>query len=294
MSDESPNGAASQAAREQELTDRVVASFDVTSSPRLREIMQSLVRHLHGFAREVRLTPEEWLAGIQFLTSVGQISDGRRQEGILLSDVLGLSMMTVVINDTAPGATPSTVTGPFFEEDAPHIPLGGDIAGDMPGSPCWLEGTVTDTSGAPIAGARVDLWEADDDGLYDSQRGDGIAGRGYVLTDDDGGYRLWSVKPAHYSVPVDGPVGEMLRVTGRRPFRPAHVHVLVRADGYHPVVTHAFLADSDHLDDDTVFGALAPLVVEFAPHSPGEGPGGRVLDETWYRARFDIALAPTG
>ncbi len=281
--------------REQAVTDEVVASFDATVDLRLREIMQSLTRHLHGFARDVRLTSAEWEAAIGFLTRVGHITDDRRQEFILLSDVLGLSMLTVGINTTASaGATESTVFGPFFVADAPHIELGGDIAHGASGTPCWVSGTVSGTDGTPITGARIDVWEADEDGLYDVQYpGHRVAGRGWLTSADDGGYRFWSVLPSAYGIPADGPVGEMLTATGRHSMRPAHLHVMVTAPGFHTLITHLFVAGDPYLADDAVFGVKDSLVVAFTDHS-GPAPDGRALAGPWAGVDFDVVLAPEG
>ncbi len=195
-----------QRAREEELIETVVGSFAAAPDARLKEVMQALTRHLHAFVREVRLTEEEWAAGIAFLNAAGRITDERRQEFILLSDVLGVSMQTVAVNNEAYGdATEATVFGPFFTEDAPLIENGGDIAGGAPGRPCWVEGTVTDTTGAPVAGARIEVWEADEDGFYDVQYGDDrVAGRAHLYTDEDGRYRFWGLTPTPYPIPNDG------------------------------------------------------------------------------------------
>ena len=278
--------------REQAVTDEVVASFAGTKDDRLREVLESLTRHLHAFARDVRLTTEEWEAGIGFLTRVGHITDDRRQEFILLSDVLGLSMQVVGINAPAdPRATESTVFGPFFVDDAPEVPLGGDIANGATGTPCWVTGTVTDTDGVPIAGARIDVWEADDDGLYDVQRdGDETAGRGWLRSGPDGGYRFWSVRPSPYPIPYDGPVGDLLTATGRGSMRPAHLHFKVEAPGHRTLVTHIFVAGDPYLDSDAVFGVKESLVVDVAEHPPGTAPDGRALDTPWTGVHFDIVL----
>ena len=277
--------------REQVVTDEVVASFEETKDERLKEVLTSLTRHLHAFAREVRLTEAEWEAGIGFLTRTGHITDERRQEFILLSDVVGLSMLTVGINAPAdPRATESTVFGPFFVDDAPEVPLGGDIAGGASGVPCWVTGRVTDTAGAPVAGARIDLWEADDDGLYDVQRDGGTAARGWLRSGPDGEYRFWSLRPTPYPIPDDGPVGDLLAATGRGPMRPAHLHFKVTAPGYRTLVTHIFVAGDPHLASDAVFGVKDSLVVEFADHPAGTAPDGRALDGDWSSAHFDIVL----
>ena len=284
------------AAREAALTAEVLARFGDTPSPRLRELLQGLVGHLHAFAGEVRLTEPEWSAAIDFLTRTGQISDERRQEFILLSDVLGLSMLTIGISAPRdPEATEPTVFGPFFVRDAPVVEYGGDVAQGAPGEPCWVEGVVRDTAGAPIPHAEIEVWEADEDGLYDVQYDDGrTAGRGRLRAGSDGRYGFWSVKPAPYPIPHDGPVGELLAASRRSPMRPAHIHFMVTAPGFHTLVTHVFSASSAHLDDDAVFGVKRSLVRELRRMDPppdGTGPGGRRLQESWWRLEFDIALA---
>ena len=290
--DRSGRGATVGAEREQAVTDEVVASFEDTPDDRLREIVQSLTRHLHAFAREVRLTEREWAAGVDFLTRVGQMTDAKRQEFILLSDVLGLSMLTVAINASAhPDATEATVFGPFFVDSAPEVPLGGDIAQRAKGVPCWVSGTVRSTEGMPLVGARVDVWEADEDGYYDVQyEGDRTAGRGWLRTGEGGEYRFWSVRPSAYPIPDDGPVGRLLTATDRGPMRPAHLHFKVEAPGYRTLVTHIFVAGDPYLDRDAVFGVKESLVVDFAEHPPGRAPDGRELDTPWASVRFDLVL----
>jgi hydroxyquinol 1,2-dioxygenase len=275
------------------LTDQVIASFAGASSPRYQEIMQALVRHLHAFAREVRLTDAEWEHGIDFLTRAGHLTDERRQEFILVSDVLGLSMLTVGINAPAcTGATESTVLGPFFVTDAPEVPAGGDIAGQAKGQPCHVSGTIRDTGGKPVAGARIEVWQADADGYYDVQYpGGAVAGRGQLRAGQAGEYRFWSVHPAPYPIPQDGPVGDLLAAAGRGPMRPAHLHFKVQAPGYRTLVTHIFVAGDPYLGTDAVFGVKDSLIAEFAEQPPGPGPGGRHLDGPWTSVTFDIVLA---
>lgn len=292
------NAEREQRAREEELVQRVLASFDGTPDERLKQIMRSLVTHLHAFLREVRPTEREWRQGIDFLTAVGHITDDRRQEFILLSDTLGASMQTIAANNEAyADATEATVVGPFFLEDSPHVELGGDIAGGAVGEPCWVEGTVRDTTGKPVPGARLEVWEADEDGHYDVQYGDDrIAGRAHLFTDADGGYRFWGVTPTPYPIPHDGPVGAMLAATGRSPMRAAHLHFLVTAEGLRTLVTHIFVRGDELLDADSVFGVKDSLVMDFAAQPPGTpAPDGRDLaGRTWSRVRFDIVLAPGG
>ncbi len=281
--------------RRRRLTAQVVASFDGSPSPRYREVMQSLVRHLHDFAVDVRLTQAEWSAGVDFLTRSGQISDDRRQELILLSDVLGLSMLTVGLSESAdPDVTASTVLGPFFVQGSPHVEQGGDLAAGAPGQPCWVDATVTGADGEPAVGARVEVWEADENGHYDTQYdGDRVAGRGHLFTDEAGAVRFWSVRPSPYPIPADGPVGELLAAAGRGPMRPAHLHFMISAPGHRTLTTHLFVADDPHLDDDAVFGVQPSLVTPFVLQ-PGAAPAGAPSDGPWSSVRFDFVLAPLG
>jgi hydroxyquinol 1,2-dioxygenase len=288
--------AGEQQAREEELVRQVVAAFDNAADPRLKELMQALTRHLHAFLREVRLTEEEWQAAIAFLTAAGHITDGKRQEFILLSDVLGASMQTIAINNQAHAhATEATVVGPFFTAGSPHIPLGGDLSAGAPGQPCWVEGTVTTTDGAPVPGALIEVWEADADGYYDVQYSDGrTTARGHLFTDDQGGYRFWALTPTPYPIPHDGPVGRLLAATGRSPMRASHLHFKVSAPGQRTLVTHIFVRGDELLTRDAVFGVKDSLVRDFVVQPAGTpAPGGRdVSDRPWSRVSFDIVLAP--
>ncbi|MDP9092251.1 MAG: hydroxyquinol 1,2-dioxygenase [Actinomycetota bacterium] len=284
-----------QVTSEQLLVDRVISSFADTPNDRLRDVMSSLVSHLHAFIRDVRLTEDEWQQAITFLTRTGHITDDRRQEFILLSDVLGASMQTIIINDNADsGATEATVVGPFFVDNSPEIPLGGDTANGAGGQPCWVEGRVTDTDGRALAGARVEVWEADDDGFYDMQYADGrMAARAHFYTDTEGGYRFWALTPTPYPIPDDGPVGELLAATHRSPLRAPHLHFMVTHEGMRRLVTHVFVA-GDQLDYDSVFGIRQSLIVDFVQADPAQPtPDGRDLGgRSWSHAQFDIVLAP--
>ena len=290
-----------QAAVEQRLVDTVVASFDTCPDPRLQELMVALTKHLHAFIREVRLTEEEWAAAIAFLTRAGHITDDVRQEFILLSDTLGASMQTINVNNpigTGPAAhdvTEATVFGPFFVEDSPEVGLGGDVSFEAPGEPCWVEGTVTDTEGTPLAGARIEVWQADEDGLYDVQRDPGNrAARGHLYSGEDGGYRFWALTPTPYPIPDDGPVGQMLRAVGRSPLRASHLHFMVSHEGCRTLVTHIFPEGDPIGSDDSVFGVKESLIKRFEPQATGTPtPDGRVVDGSWSRVRFDIVLAPS-
>ncbi|WP_205754529.1 intradiol ring-cleavage dioxygenase [Arthrobacter sp. CAU 1506] len=287
---------AEQSAVEETLTRNVLRSFENCTDPRLKELMQGLVTHLHAFIRDVRLTEAEWNRAIEFLTATGHITDDKRQEFILLSDVLGASMQTINVNNEAyKNATEATVFGPFFVDDAPEIAIGGDIAGGAPGQPCWVEGTVWDTDGNPVPGARIEVWEADEEGFYDVQYTDGrVAGRAHLFADQDGNYNFWGLTPTPYPIPHDGPVGQMLEATGRSPMRASHLHFMVTASGKRTLVTHIFVSGDDLLKSDTVFGVKESLIKDFVEHPPGvPAPDGRDLDgQGWVRTRFDIVLAP--
>jgi hydroxyquinol 1,2-dioxygenase len=289
---------AEQAAVEQQLVDTVIASFDNTEDARLKYLMQSLTRHLHNFLREVRLTEAEWNTAIDFLTAAGHITDDKRQEFVLLSDVLGASMQTIAINNQAyKEATEATVFGPFFVQDAPEIPIGGDIAGGAAGQPCWVEGTVTDTDGNPVPGARIEVWEADEDGFYDVQYTDQrVAGRAHLHTDKDGNYAFWGLTPTPYPIPHDGPVGKMLDATHRSPVRASHLHFMVTAENLRTLVTHIFVHGDPQIEiGDSVFGVKESLIKDFTQQPAGTPtPDGRDLNNhTWARTRFNITLAPT-
>ena len=285
-----------QQRRERALTDRVLASFDHTPSPRLHELLRGLVEHLHAYIREVHLTEQEWQAAIEFLTAVGDITDDKRQEFILLSDVLGASMQVVTVNNEAAGnATEATVLGPFYVDNSPQIELGGDIAGDAAGQPCWVEGHVTDTDGNPIPHARIDVWEADDDGFYDVQRpGDQAAARAHLFTDDNGYYSFWGLTPTPYPIPHNGPVGALLAAVERSPMRASHLHFMVSAEGKRSLITHIFVRGDELIDHDSVFGVRESLIKDFVvqPDSTSPPDGRDLGDLTWALTGFDITLAP--
>lgn len=291
-----PEPGPEQLRREKELTAKVVASFECTPDARLKYLLQSLTEYLHAFICDVRLTEDEWNKAIEFLTAAGHITDDRRQEFILLSDVFGASMQTIAINNEAEGdATEATVLGPFFVEHSPRIEIGGDMSGGAPGQPCWVEGTVTGVDGSPIPDARLEVWEADENGYYDVQyAADRVAGRGHLFTDDQGRYSFWGLTPTPYPIPHDGPVGAMLVATRRSYMRASHLHFKVTADGYRTLVTHIFVRGDALYDSDCVFGVKDSLVKEFTEQVPGTPtPDGRELGErTWSRTRFDVVLAP--
>jgi hydroxyquinol 1,2-dioxygenase len=280
------------------LTEAVVDSFAGAGSERFKQVIGSLVEHLHSFVSDVELTEEEWFQGIDFLTRVGHMTDEKRQEFILLSDTLGVSMLVVGINNRRPeGATESTVFGPFFVEESPLVEQGGDLANGAPGDPCFMEGRVLSTSGEPIADARVEVWQSDEDGFYDVQYEglEDMRGRGHLITGDDGGYAFWSVLPVAYPIPHDGPVGELLTAGDRAPMRPAHVHFMVDAPGYGKLITHVFVDGDEYLDSDAVFGVKSSLVSPFERHEAGDAaPDGSTPGKPFYTMSFDLVLAPEG
>src|SRR4051812_18677374 len=266
---------------DEDLTHAVVASFEGAPTERFKTIADSLVRHLHAFATEVGLTEEEWFAGIDFLTRTGHITDDKRQEFILLSDVLGLSMLVVGLNNRRPPeATESTVFGPFFVEGSPGFANGDDIAQGAPGEPCLMQGRVVGVDGEPVAGAHIEVGQADEDGFYDVQYAalESARGRGHLTSDADGRYWFWSVKPEAYPIPADGPVGDLLEAGRRGPMRPAHVHFKVDADGFQTLITHVFVEGDEYLDSDAVFGVRENLIGPFEHHEPGTAPDGRKID----------------
>ena len=267
--------------------DIAIERIGAGAPPRLIEVMSSLVRHLHAFAKETRLTQEEWDLGIDFLTRTGQICSDERQEFILLSDVLGLSMLVDAINNRRPAAaTENTVFGPFHVADAPFRDMGDNICLDGKGEPCLFEGRVIDLDGNAISGACVDVWSDNAEGFYDVQQ-PGIQpkwnNRGRFLTGEDGRYAFKGIKPISYPIPDDGPVGKMLEALGRHPYRPAHTHFLVTAPGFQRLVTHTFVEGDPFLESDAVFGVKETLIAHYERTDGGD---------TAWRSAFDFVLAP--
>jgi hydroxyquinol 1,2-dioxygenase len=250
---------------EKKLTREVLHRIRNTRNPRLKQVMTSFIRHLHDFVREVRPTQDEWFKGIQFLAETGHWHTDKREEYILLSDTLGVSMLVDAINYQAGrGSTESTVLGPFHRKKAPRYPLGANISRHRKdGVPCRVTGTVRDVKGKPIAGAELDVWQAGADGFYDSQKGDAMNLRGIFRADAQGRFHFRCVRPEFYPVPHDGPVGRMLTATGRHPMRPPHLHFWITAKGYKPLITHLFVKGGRYLDSDAVFGVKPELIVEF-------------------------------
>jgi len=284
---------------ENDITAEVLRRFDATGEPRLRQIMQSLVRHLHGFVKDVELTEAEWMTAIQFLTETGHMCSDKRQEFILLSDTLGVSMVVDLINHRKPeGATESTVFGPFHRDGAPELPAGGNIAPrDKKGIPTIVSGRVLTLDGGHISGARLDVWQADSSGLYDSQYAetDELHLRGQFRTDEDGRFLIRTVRPVYYAIPTDGPVGRMLSATNRHPWRPAHIHFVVSAEGYEPVTTHIFDDADPYLESDTVFAVKDSLICTFVRHDTREPEAARFgLEPPFCTARFDFVLKRRG
>ncbi len=279
---------------EQNLTDVAMKRWSDIPDPRLRAIMQSLIKHLHGFVRDVELTPSEWFAAIDWLTRTGQMCSGKRQEFILTSDVLAVSMLMDAINNRRTGgATPSTVEGPFHVADAPPMANGANMADGAPGVPCFVTGTVRGLSGEPVAGAVLDLWQTDGDGLYEDQRdGEGPWMRGLYRTQADGTYAIRTVAPISYTIPMDGTVGELVKRTNISHMRPAHIHFAITVPGYHPLVTHLFQRGDKYIDNDVVYGVKEPLIVDFKKQPAGKAPTGEQMTEPFYVVNYDFALEP--
>jgi hydroxyquinol 1,2-dioxygenase len=280
---------------EHSITDAVLERFGGTPDPRLKQVMKSLVRHLHDFVRDVEPSFAEWEQTIGFLTRTGQTCNDTRQEFILLSDTLGVSMLVDAINHRQPaGATETTVLGPFYVEGPPELPLGADIGDGVPGERLLVEGSVGSAAGGPLAGAIVDIWHSDTEGYYDVQRPelDGAALRARFRADAEGRFRFWTILPSCYPIPHDGPVGAMLNATARHPWRPAHVHFMISAPGHERLVTHVFAAGDRWLDSDAVFGVKTSLIRDFVAEPPGMAPDGRRMDRPWRRLRYDFGLKP--
>jgi hydroxyquinol 1,2-dioxygenase len=265
------------------ITQAVIARFAETPDARLKQILTSLVQHLHAFAREVKLTEEEWMAGIEFLTRAGHITDDKRQEFILLSDTLGLSMLTVAMNNDKPaGCTEATVFGPFYVEGAPAYELGQDLANGAAGQPCEVRGRVRGLRGEAVPGAQIHVWQADAQGMYDVQRDDqALQARGVLHAGPEGQYHFRSILAESYPIPDDGPVGDMLKATRRHPWRPAHLHFMIKAPGYETLTTHVFRNGDRYLDSDAVFGVRQSLIADWV-----QQPDGR------WRVEYDFVLNP--
>jgi hydroxyquinol 1,2-dioxygenase len=277
---------------EANLTDVVLQRWKDISDPRLRQIMQSLIKHLHGFVREIEPSQAEWATAIDWLTRTGKLCSEKRQEFILTSDVLGVSMLVDAINHRQPGAaTPSTVEGPFHVPNAPAIADGGNMAEGAPGIPCFVSGTVRGLSGEPIAGAILDLWQTDGEGLYEDQRDtQGPWMRGLYRTQADGSYLIRTVAPIGYTIPMDGTVGELMNRTNISHMRPAHIHFAVTAPGHEALVTHLFRRGDEYIDTDVVYAVKDPLIVDFIKKPAGKAPTGETLATPFFEVRYDFVL----
>lgn len=277
------------------ITAAVLERLADTPSPRAKAISEALVRHLHAFVREVRPTEAEWAAGIEFLTRTGQMCSATRQEFILLSDTLGVSMLVDAIDHAQPqGATATTVLGPFYVADPPEVPSGVDISHGEGGEPLLVEGTVSHPDGTPIAGAWIDTWHSDADGYYDVQRGEtpDLSLRARLRTDVAGRFWFRSIVPSCYPIPHDGPVGQMLEAQARHPYRPAHVHFMIGAAGCQTLVTHIFIDGDRYLDSDVVFGVKDELIRRLERVSSGTTPAGHAITRPTALLRYDFVLGP--
>ena len=277
---------------EQNLTHVMLERWKNIPDARLKQIMQSLIEHLHGFVRDIEPTEAEWATAIDFITRLGQKSDDKRQEVILFSDVMGVSMLVDAINHRLDsGATPTTVEGPFHVPNSPQIADGGNMAKDAPGIPCFVIGKVRDLDGRPVAGAKLDLWQTDGEGLYESQRDVTEPWmRGLYRSQPDGSYIVRTVAPIGYTIPMDGPVGELMNKTRISHMRPAHIHFCVEAPGYHRVVTHLFQRGCPYIETDVVYGVKEPLIVDFVKKPAGTAPNGESIATPYYIINYDFVL----
>ena len=279
------------------ITEHAVARWNTTHDPRLRELITKLIPHVHAYAKEVGLTHEEWINGLNFLAKVGQWTTDARGENILLSDVMGLSMLTVMLNDKLPkGATPHTVLGPFYVDDSPVLEAGGNMAEGVEGEPCFISGQVRNLKGEPIANVTLDMWQADDEGVYEVQLSEksGPYLRGIYHSGPDGRYLVKTIAPLGYAIPMDGPVGELVRKTDISYFRPAHIHFMLSAPGYQKIITHLFKRGTEYLETDVVYGVKQELIADFHRHEPGVAPTGETVDTPFWTIEYDFILAPEG
>ncbi|MER6540128.1 dioxygenase [Streptomyces sp900105755] len=277
------------------ITEAVISAMRETKDPRVAEILESVVRHLHAFVRDVGLTEDEWARAVDFLTRTGQTCTPTRQEFILLSDVLGVTMLVDNLTNRRSGeATENSVLGPYFREDRPQQAASADISGGLPGTPLFFEGLVVDHDGAPVADAAVDVWHSDSDGHYDMEVPglDEPAMRALFRTDDAGHFGFRSIRPSSYPIPGDGPVGELMSATGRSLMRPAHVHLLIEAPGFQRVTTMLFPSDDPYLDTDPVFGVRESLVERYDTYAAGTGPRGGATEAPYTLLRRTFVLEP--
>lgn len=278
------------------LTNAVLESFNNTPSPRLKSVLESLIGHLHGFVLDVAPSIEEWEAAIDFLTSTGQKCDDVRQEFILLSDVLGVSMLVETINDEeTPDATDSTVLGPFHMVESPERTMGENISSESEGEVCVVRGRIISITGEAVADARIDVWQANAKGFYDVQQPDVQSignGRGLFTADANGEFYFRSVVPSYYPIPTDGPVGRLLESSARHPYRPAHIHFLVSAPGFKELTTHIFVDGSEYIDSDAVFAVKPSLIKPFTSNADFVAAESYGLPSPFAECIIDIALHP--
>ncbi len=284
---------------EPELTAAVIDSFKDTPNPRAKFLLQELVKSLHAYVQKTDLTFEEWEFAIDFLTRTGQKCTPIRQEFILLSDVFGVSMLVDAVNHRErEGATETTVLGPFYVGEHKVTPHGTDISANLQGERMFVQSRVTDISGKPLPGVPVDVWHADDDGFYDSQKPtyatQGPSSRARFITDADGRFFFRTIKPCSYPIPVDGPVGEMIHYTKRPALRPAHVHFLVAAPGYEPLVTHVFIGGDPNIDCDVVFGVKDELIANIEKRADPTMPDGKPAATPWHLMTYEFKIRPGG
>ncbi len=278
------------------ITQEVLKRYESTPDPRLRAIMLSFIRHMHSFVRDIQLTPEEWTAAVELLQETGKWCGPGRNEFIIFSDALGISMLTITqAYKRPPGATEPTLIGPFMLEDAPRFEMGTDISAGAQGTPMFAHGRVLDSQGKPVAHAEIDVWHSDDRGLYDVQEDLATKGpwaRAKLFTGADGRYSFWSVLPVDYPVPQDGTAVNMLRATTGRTWRPAHLHFRILAQGLRPLVTHIFDRNSQYLDSDAVFGVRPSLIGDFVHHKAGTAPDGRAMSQPYCTLDYDFVMIP--
>jgi catechol 1,2-dioxygenase len=272
-----------------------VIARNAAQDPRLQQVMEVIIRKLHEAVKEIEPTQDEWMRAILFLTETGQMCNDWRQEYILLSDALGVSMLVDAINNRKPsGASESTVLGPFHVADAPELPMGSDICRDGKGEAMRVSGRILDTDGNPIAGAKIDVWQANDEGFYDVQQ-KGIQPdfnlRGVFRTGADGSYSFKGVKPKFYPIPDDGPVGKLLGALGRHPWRPAHLHYIIEADGFAPLVTHIFDPDDPYIESDAVFGVKESLLAKFVMVDDPTAIAAAGMSGPFWDVAFDFVLS---
>ena len=279
---------------EQNLTDVVLDRWKAIPDPRLRQVMQSFITHAHAFVRETNPTEAEWATAIGFLTAIGKKCDDKRQEFILFSDIVGVSMLVDALNHKLEsGATPATVEGPFHLPNAPTFADGANMAAQRPGIPCFITGTVKGLDGSPVANAKLDLWQTDGEGLYEAQRDVTEPWmRGVFHSKLDGSYTIRTVAPISYSIPMDGSIGDLFKKTDISEMRPAHVRFCIEAPGFHRIVTHLFERTSPYLETDVVYGVKAPLIVNFVENPPGTAPNGEKIGTKFYIIEYDFVLQP--